>query len=82
MRGAPTLSAMNCLVCEHDLPDRAEIRGPDRQGVADGEFEVRVCGECGGEYEQPTMFPFKYCPHCGAPFADEDELLIELPFLV
>jgi hypothetical protein len=46
-----------------------------------GNDEIQ-CGECGGEYEQPTMFPFKFCPHCGAPFADEDELLIELPFLV
>jgi len=46
-----------------------------------GNDEIQ-CGECGGEYEQPTMFPFKFCPHCGAPFADVDELLIELPFLV
>ncbi len=40
------------------------------------------CGECGGEYEQPTLYPFKFCPHCGAPFAEIDELLVELPFLV
>ena len=40
------------------------------------------CGECGGEYEQPTLYPFKSCPHCGAPFAEIDELLVELPFLV
>ena len=40
------------------------------------------CGECGGEYEQPTLYPFKFCPHCGAPFTEIDELLVELPFLV
>jgi uncharacterized CHY-type Zn-finger protein len=38
------------------------------------------CGGCGGEYAQPGRYPFRFCPHCGAPFADEDELLIELPF--
>ena len=32
-----------------------------------------------GEYEQPTLYPFKFCPHCGAPFAAQDEILIELP---
>ncbi len=46
-----------------------------------GHDEIQ-CGECGGEYEQPTRYPFKFCPHCGAPFAPIDELLIELPFLV
>ncbi len=46
-----------------------------------GQDEIQ-CGECGGEYEQPTRYPFKFCPHCGAPFAEQDELLIELPFLV
>jgi len=46
-----------------------------------GNDEIQ-CGECGGEYDQPTQFPFKYCPHCGAPFAAVDELLIELPYLV
>ncbi len=40
------------------------------------------CGECGGEYEQPTAYPFKFCPHCGAPFSAQDEILIELPFWV
>lgn len=40
------------------------------------------CGECGGEYAQPTRFPFRFCPHCGARFANEDEILIELPFLI
>jgi uncharacterized CHY-type Zn-finger protein len=40
------------------------------------------CGECGGQYSQPGRYPFRFCPHCGAPFAEEDELLIELPFRV
>jgi SAM-dependent methyltransferase len=46
---------MNCLACEHELPDRAEIRGRDRQGVAEGEFEVRVCPECGGGTTLPIV---------------------------
>ena len=40
------------------------------------------CGECGGEYEQPARYPFRFCAHCGAPFASEDELVIVLPFTV
>jgi uncharacterized CHY-type Zn-finger protein len=40
------------------------------------------CGECGAEYSQPSRYPFRFCPCCGAPFAEQDELLIELPFLV
>ncbi len=40
------------------------------------------CGECGGEYEQPNRYPFCFCPHCGAPFASTDEVVLELPFLV
>jgi uncharacterized CHY-type Zn-finger protein len=46
-----------------------------------GQDEIQ-CSECGGEYGQPTRYPFQFCPHCGAPFAQQDELLIELPFLV
>ena len=46
-----------------------------------GNDEIQ-CGECGGEYEQPTLYPFLNCPHCGAPFAAQDELLVELPILV
>ena len=46
-----------------------------------GNDEIQ-CGECGGEYEQPTLYPFKFCPHCGAPFAAQDEILIELPIRV
>ena len=39
-------------------------------------------GECGGEYEQPTPYPFQFCAHCGAPFAAQDEIFIELSFRV
>ena len=46
-----------------------------------GNDEIQ-CGECGGEYEQPSRYPFRFCPHCGAPFAKQDEILIELPYLV
>lgn len=45
-----------------------------------GQDEIQ-CGECGGEYDQPTPYPFRFCPHCGAPFAAQDEILVELPFL-
>lgn len=51
------------------------------QHVRCGNDEIQ-CGECGGEYNQPTLYPFLNCPHCGAPFAAQDELLIELPILV
>jgi hypothetical protein len=50
------------------------------QKERDGQDEIQ-CGECGGEYSQPTLYPFRFCPHCGAPFAEQDEILIELPFL-
>ena len=40
------------------------------------------CGCCGVEYEQPARYPFRFCAHCGAPFAAEDEVVIVLPFRV
>jgi uncharacterized CHY-type Zn-finger protein len=40
------------------------------------------CGECGCEYEQPARYPYRFCAVCGAPFATEDEIIIELPWLV
>ena len=49
------------------------------------ELERRIeiqCGECGSEYEQPARYPFRFCAACGAPFAPEDEVVIELPWLV
>ncbi len=59
-------------------PDEARRIIEHQWGTAD---EIQ-CGECGGEYEQPSRYPFQFCPHCGAPFADQDELMIELPFLI
>ena|SRR5437773_182921 len=47
----------------------------------DNQTEIQ-CGACGGEYEQPARYPFRFCAHCGAPFAPEDELVIVLPFRV
>ncbi len=40
------------------------------------------CGECGSEYEQPAQYPFRFCVVCGAKFADQDEMVIELPWVV
>jgi SAM-dependent methyltransferase len=62
---------VHCLVCETELPERAEITGPDRQGVAPGEFEVRVCPACGGGTTAPLapaeelggFYATKYGPH-------------------
>ena len=39
------------------------------------------CDECGAEFEQPNRYLFWFCPHCGAPFAFGEELIVELPFL-
>jgi hypothetical protein len=47
----------------------------------EGRIEIQ-CGECGGEYEQPARYPFRFCAICGAPVAPEDEMIIELPWLV
>ena len=49
------------------------------------ELERRIgiqCGECGCEYEQPALYPYRFCAACGAPFAAEDEIIVELPWLV
>ena len=51
------------------------------QHMWDQQTEIQ-CGECGSEYEQPARYPFKFCVVCGAPFAVEDELVIELPWTV
>jgi hypothetical protein len=47
----------------------------------EGRIEIQ-CGECGSEYEQPSRYPYRFCAVCGAPFAPEDEIIIELPWLV
>ncbi len=51
----------------------------EHQWIVEDEIQ---CGECGGEYEQPNRYPFRFCPHCGAPFAFGDEVILELPYLV
>jgi hypothetical protein len=63
--------------CEARIDESRKIILAERYG-----HDEIQCGECGGEYDQPTRYPFKFCPHCGAPFAAFDEILIELPFLV
>ena len=73
-----------CPWCLHALCGLEERIDESRKFVLDVRFgndEIQ-CGECGGEYEQPTRYPFKFCPHCGAPFAEHDELLMVLPFRV
>ena len=73
-----------CPWCEFSIRGREERIDESRKIILTERFgndEIQ-CGECGGEYEQPSRYPFKFCPHCGAPFADADELLMELPFLV
>jgi hypothetical protein len=40
------------------------------------------CGNCGSDYQQPARYRFKFCTQCGSPFAEEDELVIVLPFVV
>jgi hypothetical protein len=53
--------------------------------IIERELEEKIeiqCGECGCEYEQPARYPFRFCAICGAPFAAEDEVVIELPWLV
>lgn len=47
------------------------------------EDQVEIqCGECGSEYLQPVRYPFRFCAICGAPFAPDDEFILELPWLV
>jgi len=62
-----------------------EPRLDESRKIIGREFEGRLeiqCGECGCEYAQPARYPFRFCAACGAPFAREDELIIELPWLV
>lgn len=46
------------------------------------EWVAIQCGECGSEYAQPARYPYRFCVVCGAPFAAEDEYILELPWLV
>ena len=57
----------SCLVCEQELQEAGAIRSPDRQGVAPGSFEVRVCAACGGG----TTLPAATSEELGAYYATE-----------
>ena len=73
-----------CPWCDQSL-NGIVPRLDESRRIIQHQWEVQddiQCGECGGEYEQPNRYPFRFCPHCGAPFAIEDELMIELPFLI
>ena len=62
-----------------------EPRIDESRKIIERELGMRIeiqCGECGCEYEQPARYPFRFCPVCGAQFAPEDEMIIELPWLV
>jgi SAM-dependent methyltransferase len=60
-----------CNACEGPLEAGPALRAPDRQGVAAGEFEVRVCRDCGsgatlpavGEAELGAYYGDAYGPH-------------------
>ena len=58
---------VTCLVCKHELPEAGAIRSADRQGVAPGSFEVRVCPACGGG----TTLPSAGSDELGAYYAAE-----------
>ncbi len=63
-----------------DVPRLDESRRIiEHQWVVQDEIQ---CGECAAEYEQPSRYPFRFCPHCGAAFAFFDEMILGLPFLV
>ncbi len=73
-----------CPWCDRSL-NGFEPRPDESRRIVEHQWEVQddiQCGECGGEYEQPGHYPFPFCPHCGASFAVEDEIVVELPFLV
>ena len=73
-----------CPWCDQSL-NGIVPRVDESRRIIQHQWEVQddiQCGECGGEYEQPHRYPFRFCPHCGAPFAIEDELMIELPFRI
>ncbi len=73
-----------CPWCSRSLGG-IEPRLDESRKIIGRELEGRIeiqCGECGCEYEQPARYPYRFCAVCGAPFAEEDELIIELPWQV
>ncbi len=73
-----------CPWCSKSLGG-LEPRNDESRKIIGRELESKVeiqCGECGCEYEQPARYSFRFCAICGAPFAAEDEIIIELPWLI
>jgi hypothetical protein len=74
-----------CPWCSKSLGGIEPRLDESRKIIEREELDRRVeiqCGECGTEYEQPARYPYKFCVVFGAPFAAEDEFIIELPWLV
>jgi uncharacterized CHY-type Zn-finger protein len=74
-----------CPWCSNSFGGMRPRYDESRKIIAREELERRTgiqCGECGSEYEQPARYPYRFCAVCGAPFADEEEVIIELPWLV
>jgi hypothetical protein len=74
-----------CPWCSKSLGGIEPRFDESRKIIKRDELEERIeiqCGECGCEYEQPARYPYRFCAGCGAPFASEDEFVIELPWLV
>lgn len=73
-----------CPWCSKSLRGMGPRMDESRK-IIERELEEKIeiqCGECGCEYEQPARYPFRFCAICGASFASEDEIVIELPWLV
>ena len=74
-----------CPWCSKSLGGMQPRLNESRKIIEREELDRRVeiqCGECGCEYEQPARYPYRFCAVCGAPFAAEDEIVLELPWLV
>ncbi len=74
-----------CPWCAQSLGGIEPELDESRRIIEREELERRVeiqCGGCGAEYEQPARYPYRFCAVCGAQFAPEDELIIELPWLI
>jgi hypothetical protein len=73
-----------CPWCDKSLSGM-EPRPDESRRIIERELEGRTeiqCGECGCEYEQLARYPYRFCVVCGAQFAADDEIIIELPWLV
>ena len=73
-----------CPWCDQSISG-GEPRPDESRRIIEHQWAVQdeiQCGECGSEYEQPNRYPFQFCPQCGAHFAAQDEIVLELPFLI